>query len=88
LGRPVIATDVGDLRLLIEKYNVGLVVPPADPKRLATAITSFIAERRAYAAGCAACAAELDVDRASDRFADWLRNHLAHRMAPHLETVC
>ncbi len=33
-AKPIITTDVGGLGELIEKYNVGLVVPPEDLKRL------------------------------------------------------
>ena len=40
LGRPVIATDVGDLRYFIEKYSVGIVAPPKSPELLAEAINN------------------------------------------------
>lgn len=38
-GRPVIATDVGDSRYILEK--TGIVVEPSNPKALANAIMSF-----------------------------------------------
>ncbi len=38
MARPVIVSDVGDLREWIERINCGLVVPPDDPKALAEAV--------------------------------------------------
>ncbi len=37
-GKPVIVTDVGELRASVEPDGLGLVVPPSDPGRLARAI--------------------------------------------------
>jgi glycosyltransferase involved in cell wall biosynthesis len=37
-GKPVIATDVGELRQTVERAEMGLVVPPADPAALAGAM--------------------------------------------------
>jgi glycosyltransferase involved in cell wall biosynthesis len=37
-GKPVIATDVGDVRLLVEHGKSGWVVPPGDASKLADAI--------------------------------------------------
>jgi glycosyltransferase involved in cell wall biosynthesis len=37
-GKPVIVTDVGELRASVEPNGLGLVVPPGDPERLARAI--------------------------------------------------
>lgn len=37
-GRPVIATDVGEFRETVETHELGLIVPPAAPERLAEAI--------------------------------------------------
>jgi len=37
-GKPVVATDVGELRASVEPNGLGLVVPPGDPDRLAGAI--------------------------------------------------
>lgn len=37
-GKPVITTDVGELRANVEPHGLGLVVPPGDPERLARAI--------------------------------------------------
>lgn len=43
-GKPVIVTDVGELRSTVEPNRLGLVVPPADPAALAEAIAR-LAER-------------------------------------------
>lgn len=37
-GKPVIVTDVGELRACVEPNGLGLVVPPGDPERLARAM--------------------------------------------------
>lgn len=37
-GKPVIVTDVGELRTTVEPAGIGVVVPPADPAALADAI--------------------------------------------------
>ena len=42
LGRPVVASDVGGLRDLVEPGVTGLRVPPGDPDALATAIDSLL----------------------------------------------
>jgi glycosyltransferase involved in cell wall biosynthesis len=77
--RPVIVTDIGDLRHFTEKYGVGLVVPPATPRLLAEALAKFITDKKEFRDGFDECVAELDIDRAADHFADWLNNHLAYR---------
>lgn len=89
LGKPVIATDVGDLRYFIEKYRVGTVAPPRQTGELAGAIINLLAQGRDFRPGCAACARELDVDSAADQFAGWLHNHLAHKNVPRpVEAAC
>lgn len=44
-GKPVIVTDVGELRSTVEPNGLGLVIPPEDPRALAVAIAT-LAERR------------------------------------------
>lgn len=41
---PVIATDVGSVREVLDTDDVGIVVPPGDPERLAEAMASLIAD--------------------------------------------
>jgi glycosyltransferase involved in cell wall biosynthesis len=89
LGKPVVATDVGDLKYFIEKYRVGAVAPARKPFELARAIINLLGQGRDFRPGCSACARELDIDSAGDQFAGWLRNHLAHKFTPEpVEAVC
>ncbi len=37
-GRPLVVSDVGDMRKLVSSYNLGYVVPPEEPRALADAI--------------------------------------------------
>jgi glycosyltransferase involved in cell wall biosynthesis len=41
-GKPVIATEVGDVRAMVENGKSGWVVPPADPEALAGAIEEMV----------------------------------------------
>ena len=52
MGRPVVATDVGGAREILEDGVTGLIVPPADPAALSSAILALLAVRqRARAMG-------------------------------------
>ena len=42
VGRPVIATDVGGAKEIVEHGRTGLVVPPADPDALASAMEDIL----------------------------------------------
>jgi glycosyltransferase involved in cell wall biosynthesis len=44
-GVPVVATDVGGIREIVEDGATGRIVPPGDPKRLAAAIAATLADR-------------------------------------------
>jgi glycosyltransferase involved in cell wall biosynthesis len=57
-GRPVIATNVGDVGNLVKRYGLGLVVEPEDPDQLAHAIGEFIRNRRQISKSVATCAAQ------------------------------
>lgn len=43
-GKPVVVTDVGELRSTVEDARIGLVVPPSDPAALAQAILALAQE--------------------------------------------
>jgi glycosyltransferase involved in cell wall biosynthesis len=43
-GLPVIATSVGDVPQAVHDGNTGLLVPPADPDALATALNRIITD--------------------------------------------
>ena len=45
-GKPVVVTDVGELRATVEPNRLGLVVPPRDPQALAGALARLAAEPR------------------------------------------
>ena len=47
LGRPVIATDAGGPREIVEHGVTGLLVPPSDPPALAAAIRRLFTDRQA-----------------------------------------
>jgi len=47
LGRPVIATNAGGPREIVEQGVTGLLVPPSDPPALAAAIQKLLADRQA-----------------------------------------
>jgi glycosyltransferase involved in cell wall biosynthesis len=44
--KPVVVTDVGELRATVEPNGLGLVVPPRDPQALADALARLAAEPR------------------------------------------
>lgn len=44
-ARPIVVTDVGELRATVEPNGLGLVVPPADPGALADAIARLAGDR-------------------------------------------
>lgn len=43
-GLPIVSTDVGDVEIIVEKYQCGIVVPTHNGHDLASAIQSLIAE--------------------------------------------
>jgi glycosyltransferase involved in cell wall biosynthesis len=86
LKRPVIVTDVGDLRHFTDRYKVGLVVPAGSPGLLADAIRRFTLNPEMCGGGFDECVRELDVDLAADKFAGWLTERLSLR-SPVLEKV-
>jgi glycosyltransferase involved in cell wall biosynthesis len=42
VGKPIIATNVGGVKEIVEDDNTGILVPPADPKAMADAIVKLI----------------------------------------------
>ncbi|MBI4450641.1 glycosyltransferase [Candidatus Woesearchaeota archaeon] len=60
---PVIVTNVGDMKRLVEKYKVGLVVEPENSAQLAMAMEEFIDKhkRNDYAYGTEKAAAAFDL---------------------------
>lgn len=58
-GIPVVATDLPDMREIVETYEAGEVFSWGDAEGLARAITSVRNDRERYAAGAARAASEL-----------------------------
>ena len=74
-GRPVIATDVGDARLLVDHGKTGWVIPSSDPDALAAAIGEFAdtpadKRRRMGEMGSAFVLKEYSVERLVERTLD------------------
>jgi glycosyltransferase involved in cell wall biosynthesis len=88
LSRPVVATDVGDLRHFTEKYDVGLVVPPASPDQLAEALEYMIEHGDDINGKYDACVEELDIDRAAESFVSWLTEYMPARQETQTAVPC
>jgi glycosyltransferase involved in cell wall biosynthesis len=52
-GIPVVASDLPELRSLVDGYGIGVLVDPADPESVAAGITAALAEPRADAIAAA-----------------------------------
>lgn len=76
LQRPVIATDIGDLKYFIDKYGVGKTVSPHAADELADAMRDFIVNGPPGNGRFDECVSALSIDRAADAFADWLNARL------------
>ncbi|HYH18983.1 MAG TPA: glycosyltransferase family 4 protein [Azospirillum sp.] len=57
MGVPVLATDTGDIRVVLEDYGSGLVVPPCDMAALADGWARWLADLPAYTDRARAAAA-------------------------------
>lgn len=73
-GRPVVATDVGDMRTIVHDAETGFVVSPNNPEQLACAINRFLSDRDL----CDACGRNaLQLARARFSFDDMMSSKLA-----------
>jgi glycosyltransferase involved in cell wall biosynthesis len=71
-GTPLVATDVGGLRDIIEPGETGLLVPPRDPEALATAMEALLRDperRQRISARARDSLEEFTIERAAERFA-------------------
>ncbi len=88
-GLPVVATDVGDVRELVEDGATGWVVPPGDPQALAERMLAVMAmdpeERLAMGArGRERVHAGYDNERVVDRWEDLFRDLVNRKVPDHL----
>jgi glycosyltransferase involved in cell wall biosynthesis len=88
LEQPVVVTDVGDLRHFTEKYEVGLVVPPASSDHLAEALEYMINHGDDIKGKYSECVQELDVDQAADSFVKWLAEYMPARQEAQTPASC
>ena len=79
-GRPIVASDVGDVRIVLDEGRAGVLVPPGDDAALATALDRLLADAvEAHALGERAgrrARAEYDLSRMVDRYVDVYRSAL------------
>jgi glycosyltransferase involved in cell wall biosynthesis len=73
-GRPIVASDVGEVGVALAHGEAGVLVPPADPRALADALAVLLTDPdRARALGERAelrAASEYDVSRMVGRYRD------------------
>jgi glycosyltransferase involved in cell wall biosynthesis len=78
--RPIVASDVGDVRIALEQGSAGLLVPPGDDAALAAALDRLLSDAaEAHAFGDRAgrrARAEYDLSRMVDRYVDVYRSAL------------
>jgi glycosyltransferase involved in cell wall biosynthesis len=67
-GCPVIATRVGDVGTLLERFKVGVTVPPESPSALAEAIAGFSPEDSFRPDDAAKLAEHLSIERSVRQF--------------------
>ena len=82
-GKPIVSTDVGSVRELVEDGVTGIVVPPRDPDAIAAAVLRVLGDaelrERMGDAARARAADRFGLDRLAELHADAYRAALAHR---------
>ncbi|MCS6879116.1 MAG: glycosyltransferase family 4 protein [Geminicoccaceae bacterium] len=83
MGRPVVASEIGDLAHTVRATGMGRLVPPADPEALARALAELLtdADARAGLAAAATAAARGPLSRTA--VAECLRGIYAEALARH-----
>ena len=82
LGKPVIVTDSGGPKEIVENEKTGLIVPPKDSRAIAESVIRLISDK-AYAStlgmnGKAAVRKKFGINENIDRYVDLYRNCLHH----------
>lgn len=88
LKKPVLVTDIGDLKHFTEKYKTGIVVPPKSPTELAGAMRRIIQGEEFISGNFESCVEELDINRAADMFTEYLKNHLSQGVSRKEPALC
>jgi len=88
LAKPVVVTDVGDLREFTEKYEVGVVVPPASPDHLAEGLQHVVDHGAEFPGKFDECVRELSIDRAVETVSEWINDRMASRRPKGAEVSC
>ncbi len=84
-GKPVVSTDVGSVRELVDDGVTGIVVPPRDPDAIAEAVLRLLADpglrESLGATGHERASTQFGLDRLGELHAGAYRMALAHRAA-------
>ncbi|MCE1037803.1 glycosyltransferase family 4 protein [Pseudomonas monteilii] len=83
-GLPVVATDFPEIRRIVRRHDVGLLVPSDDPTSLAHALNVLVSDanlREAYAQNASSTAATLNWEQQESRLVDLYQQVLSS--APH-----
>lgn len=81
-GTPLVSTDVGAMREVIDDGEDGLIVPPRDPEALGGAIVSLLADggrRELFAERARLAARRFTIEAVAERFADLYEELTASR---------
>ncbi|SYZ74168.1 putative Group 1 glycosyl transferase [Candidatus Zixiibacteriota bacterium] len=71
-GRPVIASEIGDMPLFIDKYRVGLHYPVGNIEALCDRMTTVSASDTELVRNCPEVIKELDINNAAAEISRWL----------------
>jgi glycosyltransferase involved in cell wall biosynthesis len=83
-GLPVVATDFPEIRRIVRRHDVGLLVPSDDPTSLAHALNVLVSDanlREAYAQNASSTAVTLNWEQQESRLLDLYQQVLSS--APH-----
>ena len=73
-GTPVVATDLPGVREAVRRTGMGVIVPPNDPKALASALLEVIGNRAAYVKPRSEIVASFDLERSIEEYEKLFRS--------------